>query len=84
MSRYITVEAEVDLDDYSDEIIYYFKRDKIFREKLLKSIKDYDVIPIGHKHYDDDVVKQFTKLVDNHWKLTIEEEAVIKKIADRF
>jgi hypothetical protein len=83
MSRYITIEAEVDLDDYSDEIIYYFKRDKIFREKLLKSIKDYDVMAVRNKN-DDDVVKQFTKIVDNYWKLTIEEEAVIKKIADRF
>jgi hypothetical protein len=33
---------------------------------------------------DDDVVKQFTKIFDNHWKLTAEEEEVIKKIADRF
>jgi len=83
MSRYITVEAEVDLDDYSDEIIYYFKRDKIFREKLLKSIKDYDVMAVRNKN-DDDVVKQFTKIIDNYWKLTAEEEDVIKKIADRF
>ncbi len=83
MSRYITVEAEIDLDDYSDEIIYYFKRDKIFREKLLKSIKDYDVMAVRNKN-DDDVVKQFTKIIDNYWKLTIEEEDVIKKIADRF
>jgi len=83
MSRYITVEAEIDLDDYSDEIIYYFKRDKIFREKLLKSIKDYDVMAVRNKN-DDDVVKQFTKIIDNYWKLTAEEEDVIKKIADRF
>jgi len=83
MSRYITVEAEVDLDDYSDEIIYYFKRDKIFREKLLKSIKDYDVMAVRNKN-DDDVVKQFTKIIDNYWKLTAEEEEVIRKIADRF
>ena len=81
---YITVETEIDLDDYSHEIIYLFKNNKSFRGNLLKAMKDYDVIPVGHKHYDDDVVKQFTKIVDNHWKLTIEEEAVIKKIADRF
>jgi hypothetical protein len=83
MSRYITVEAEIDLDDYSDEIIYYFKRDKIFREKLLKSIKDYDVMAVRNKN-DDDVVKQFTKIIDNYWKLTAEEEEVIRKMADRF
>jgi hypothetical protein len=83
MSRYITVEAEVDLDDYSDEIIYYFKRDKIFREKLLKSIKDYDVMTVRNKN-DDDVIKQFTKIIDNYWKLTAEEEEVIRKMADRF
>ena len=83
MSRYITVEAEIDLDDYSDEIIYYFKRYKIFREKLLKSIKDYDVMAVRNKN-DDDVVKQFTKIIDNYWKLTAEEEEVIRKMADRF
>jgi hypothetical protein len=81
---YITVETEIDLDDYSHEIIYLFKNNKSFRGKLLQAMKDYDVIPIGNKHYDDDVVKQFTKIVDNYWKLTLEEEAVIKKIADRF
>jgi len=85
MSRYITVESEIDLDDYSDEIIYYFKRDKIFREKLLKSIKDYDVMAVRNKNDDDDdVVKQFTKIIDNYWKLTAEEEEVIRKMADRF
>jgi uncharacterized lipoprotein YehR (DUF1307 family) len=83
MSRYITVEAEIDLDDYSDEIIYYFKRDKIFREKLLNSIKDYDVMAVRNKN-DDDVVKQLTKIIDNYWKLTAEEEEVIIKMADRF
>ena len=83
MSRYITVEAEVDLDDYSDEIIYYFKRDKSFREKLLKSIKDCDLMAVRNKN-DDDVVKQFTKIIDNYWKLTVEEEGVIRKMADRF
>jgi len=81
---YITIETQIDLDDYSHEIIYLFKKNKSFRVNLLQAMKDYDVIPVGHKHYDHDVVKQFTKIVDNHWKLTIEEEAVIKKIADRF
>jgi len=83
MSRYITVEAEVNLDDYSDEIIYYFKRDKTFREKLLQSVKDYDVMAIINKN-DDDVRNQFIKIIDNYWKLTIEEEDIIRKIADRF
>jgi hypothetical protein len=80
---YITVEAEVDLDDYSDEIIYHFKNNKSFRGKLLQAMKDCDVMAVRNKN-DDDVVKQFTKIIDNYWKLTIEEEAVIKKIADRF
>jgi hypothetical protein len=80
---YITVEAEIDLDDYSDEIIYFFKNNKSFRGKLLQAMKDYDVMAVRNKN-DDDVVKQFTKIFDNHWKLTIEEEDVIKKIADRF
>jgi len=83
MSHYITIEAEIDLDDYSDEIIYIFKNNKIFREKLLKLIKDCDVMAFRNKN-DDDVVKQFTKIVDNYWKLTTEEEEVIRKIADRF
>jgi predicted metallo-beta-lactamase superfamily hydrolase len=81
---YITIETQIDLDDYSHEIIYLFKNNKSFRVNLLQAMKDYDVIPVGHKHYDHDVRKQFTKIVDNYWKLTLEEEAVIKKIADRF
>jgi hypothetical protein len=81
---YITVETELDLDDYSNEIIYLFKNNKSFRGKLLQAMKDYDAIPVGNKNYDDDVRKQFTKIINNYWKLTIEEEDVIKKIADRF
>ena len=81
---YITVETEIDLDDYSHEIIYLFKNNKSFRVNLLQAMKDYDVIPVGNKHYDDDARKQFNKIIDNYWKLTLEEEAVIKKIADRF
>jgi hypothetical protein len=80
---YITIETEIDLDDYSHEIIYLFKNNKSFRGKLLQAIKDYDVMAVRNKN-DDDVVKQFTKIFDNHWKLTAEEEDVIKKIADRF
>jgi len=81
---YITVETEIDLDDYSHEIIYLFKNNKSFRGKLLQAMKDYDVMAVGNKHYDDDVRKQFTKIVDNYWKLTAEEEEVIRKMADRF
>ena len=81
---YITVEAVIDLADYSHEIIYLFKNNKSFRENLLQAMKDYDVIPIGHKHHDHDVRKQFTKIVDNYWKLTVEEEDIIRKMADRF
>ena len=81
---YITVEAEIDLDDYSDEIIYHFKNNKSFREKLLKSMKNYDVMAVRNKNDDDDVIKQFTKIIDNYWKLTAEEEEVIRKMADRF
>jgi hypothetical protein len=81
---YITVETELDLDDYSDEIIYHFKNNKSFRGKLLQAMKDYDVMAVGNKNYDDDVRKQFTKIIDNYWKLTAEEEEVIRKMADRF
>ena len=81
---YITVETEIDLDDYSDEIIYLFKNNKSFRGNLLKAMKDYDVMAVGNKHYDDDVRKQFSKIIDNYWKLTAEEEEVIRKMADRF
>jgi hypothetical protein len=81
---YITIETEIDLDDYSDEIIYLFKNKKSFRGKLLQAMKDYDVMAVGNKHYDDDVRKQFSKIIDNYWKLTAEEEEVIRKMADRF
>lgn len=37
---YITVETDIDLDDYSDEIISMFKRNKRFRESLLQEMVD--------------------------------------------
>lgn len=85
---YITVETDIDLDDYSDEIISMFKRNKRFRESLLQEMVDQDVIVVRDKkkkgeNYDD-AQKQLTKIIQNYWKLSSEEEEFLLKIADRF
>ncbi len=85
---YITVETDIDLDDYSDEIINMFKRNKRFRESLLQEMVDQDVVVVPGKkkkgeNYDD-AQKQLTKIIQNYWKLSSEEEEFLLKIADRF
>ncbi len=85
---YITVETDIDLDDYSDEIINMFKRNKRFRESLLQEMVDQDVVVVPGKkkkgeNYDD-AQKQLTKIIQNYWKLSSEEEELLLKIADRF
>lgn len=85
---YITVETDIDLDDYSDEIISMFKRNKRFRESLLQEMVNQDVVVVrGKKKNDenyDDAQKQLTKIIQNYWKLSSEEEEFLLKIADRF
>ena len=85
---YITVETDIDLDDYSDEIISMFKRNKRFRESLLQEMVDQDVVVVrGKKKNDenyDDAQKQLTNIIQNYWKLSSEEEEFLLKIADRF
>lgn len=85
---YITVESDIDLDDYSDEIIYMFKKNKRFRENLLQAMEDENIGFIinttnANDEYDDRKM-QLSKIIENYWKLTIEEEQLINKIADRF
>ena len=85
---YITVETDIDLDDYSDEIISMFKRNKRFRESLLEEMVDQDVVVVrgikkNGENYDD-AQKQLTKIIQNYWKLSSEEEELLLKIADRF
>lgn len=85
---YITVETDIDLHDYSDEIINMFKRNKRFRESLLQEMVDQDVVVVPGKkkkgeNYDD-AQKQLTKIIQNYWKLSSEEEEFLLKIADRF
>lgn len=83
---YITVETDIDLDDYSDEIISMFKRNKRFRESLLHEMVDQNIVVVhdeNTKNYDD-AQKQLTKIIQNYWKLSSEEEQLLLKIADRF
>lgn len=85
---YITVESDIDLDDYSDEIIYMFKKNKRFRENLLQAMEDENIGFIinttnANDEYDNRKL-QLSKISNNYWKLTIEEEQLINKIADRF
>lgn len=84
---YITVETNIDLDDYLDEIIYMFKRNKRFRENLLQAMEDDNIGFVLNRGGDDkydDRKTQLSKIYENYWKLTIEDEELINKIADRF
>lgn len=87
---YITVETDIDLDDYSDDIIYMFKKNKRFRKNLLEAMEDDDIGFVLNETNETNVDKyddrkmQLSKISENYWKLTIEEEQLISKIADRF
>lgn len=50
---YITVETNIDLDDYLDEIIYMFKRNKRFRENLLQAMEDDNIGFVLNRGSDD-------------------------------
>jgi hypothetical protein len=91
---YVTVETDVDLEYYIDDIIYMLKTKKHLREKvfedLIENIGDLEgtlqtssgkTIVI----VDDDVrCRNLQKLLHNFWKLTSVEDTIISDLADRF
>ena len=84
---YITVETDINLDDYLDEIIYMFKRNNRFRENLLQAMEDNNIGFVLNRCGDDkcdDRKTQLSKISENYWTLTGEDEELINKIADRF
>jgi ribosomal protein S8 len=81
MSHYITI----DLEDYIDEFTDMVMSAKYIRKDLLDALKKEGYIPSNSLNDTKDETNiNLNKLVDNYWKLTIEEEDVIRKMADRF
>ena len=83
----ISVEIDVDLEDYLDEIVYEFKNSNRFRRQLLKAMEEEDIKVVDkndENEDDDERCVRINKILGNYWKLTPEEDDLIKKIADRF
>jgi hypothetical protein len=81
MSHYITI----DLEDYIDEFTDMVMRDKYLRTDLIEALKKEGYFPSNSLNDTKDETNiNLNKLVDNYWKLTVEEEDIIRKMADRF
>jgi hypothetical protein len=83
----ISVEIDVDFEDYLDEIVYEFKNSNRFRRQLLKAMEEEDIKVVDkndENEDDDERCVRINKILGNYWKLTPEEDDLIKKIADRF
>ncbi len=79
MNITVDVEAEVDLRDYFDEILYMFKNDKKLAKKLLSKLEKLDLSDL-----DDERVVNLHKILSNYWKLTQDEDEFLKKLANKF
>ena len=78
---YITI----DLEDYSYEIVQMIIKNKSLREELLNAIKKEGHLASNSlKHAKDETNINLNKLIDNYWKLTVEDDDLIRKMADRF
>jgi 3-polyprenyl-4-hydroxybenzoate decarboxylase len=84
---YVTVETDVDLEDYIDDIIYMLKNKKHLREKVFSDLEGTLQTSSGKTIVivDDDIrCRNLQKLLHNFWKLTSEEDTMISNLADRF
>jgi lipid II:glycine glycyltransferase (peptidoglycan interpeptide bridge formation enzyme) len=85
---YITI----DLEDYFYEIVQMIIKNKSLREELLDAIREEEsnkkqegyLASNSMKHSKDETNINLNKLIDNYWKLTVEEDDLIRKMADRF
>lgn len=81
MSHYITI----DLEDYIDEFTDMVMRVRYLRTDLIDALTKEGHIPSNSLNDTKDETNiNLNKLVDNYWKLTVEEEDIIRKMADRF
>jgi len=80
----ISVEIDVDFEDYLDEIVYEFKNSNRFRRQLLKAMEEEDIKVVDKNDENEERCVRINKILGNYWKLTPEEDDLIKKIADRF
>jgi hypothetical protein len=84
---YVTVETDIDLEYYLDDIIYMLKEKKHLREKVFSSLEG-----VLHKSVDKTIAivdsdtrcHNLQKIMHNYWKLTSEEDTIISDLADRF
>jgi 3-polyprenyl-4-hydroxybenzoate decarboxylase len=84
---YVTVETDVDLEYYIDDIIYMLKNKKHLREKVFSDLEGTLQTSSGKTIVivDDDIrCRNLQKLLHNFWKLTSEEDTIISDLADRF
>ena len=86
----MTVEADVEIDfqDFLDELKSRPKKMEHFIDLLKKDESILDQLKGKKMIQDDDEVDEFNfvlkKLHNNGWKLTDEEQEIIRKISDRF
>lgn len=86
----MTVEADVEIDfqDFLDELKSRPKKMEHFIDLLKKDESILDQLKGKKMIQDDDVDDEFNfvlkKLHNNGWKLTDEEQEIIRKISDRF
>ena len=90
MYIYMTVEADVEIDfqDFLDELKSRPKKMEHFIDLLKKDESILDQLKGKKMIQDDDGDDEFNfvlkKLHNNGWKLTDEEQEIIRKISDRF
>jgi hypothetical protein len=83
-SKYVDV--EVDLDLSIDDILWELdsrEKDELV-ERLIEDGYALKVIPDSESLSEWEFDKTITKISDNRLRLTVEEDALLKKIADRF
>jgi hypothetical protein len=86
----MTVEADVEIDfqDFLDELKSRHKKMEHFIDLLKKDESILDQLKGKKMIRDDDGDDEFNfvlkKLHNNGWKLTDEEQEIIRKISDRF
>jgi hypothetical protein len=83
-SKYVDVEVDIDLsiDDILWELDSREKEELV--ERLIEDGYALEIIPNSESIYEWEFNKIIKKITDNRVMLTAEEDALLKKISDRF
>ena len=88
ISMTVEAEAEIDFEEFLDELKSRPKKMEYFIDLLKKDESILDQLKGKKMIQDDDGDDEFNfvlkKLHNNGWKLTDEEQEIIRKISDRF